>query len=80
VAAVIWVAPALVLARYGVLALASNFLVWRVLISFAVTLELGRWYGGASIFALVAMVAVLAYAFRTALGDGPAFGGATLAE
>ena len=79
-AAISGVAVALVLTRYGLLALASMILVAQVLFNFPVTLELGRWYSGASIFALVVAAVVLAYGFRTALGDRPAFGGATLAE
>ena len=71
---------ALVLTRYGLLALSSMVLVAQVLFAFPVTLELGRWYGGASIFALVVVAVVLAYGFRTALGDQPAFGRATRAE
>jgi hypothetical protein len=64
---------ALVLTRYGLLALASLILVAQVLFNFPVTLELGRWYAGASIFALAVMAVMLAYGFRTALGDRAAF-------
>ena len=79
-AAISGVAVAFVITRYGLLALASAMLVAQVLLNFPVTLDLGRWYAGASIFALVVVAMVLAYGFRTALGDRSAFGGATRAE
>jgi hypothetical protein len=74
------VLPAVVLARYGVLALAAMTVAQQLLLRFPLTLELGRWYGRGSMFVLAVLAAMLVYGFRTALGGRPAFAARALAD
>jgi serine/threonine-protein kinase len=70
----------LVLIRFGLLALATNFVFFQVLETFPLTTSGSAWYSGISLVGIAVMAAIAFYAFHTSLGGAPVFGGAVLEE
>ncbi|HYB54170.1 MAG TPA: serine/threonine-protein kinase [Thermoanaerobaculia bacterium] len=66
--------------RFGLLSLAVYYLAGHFLSEFLFPLDLSRWYGGREVVLLLLLAGIAVYAFRTALGGKPAFGGAALEE
>ena len=60
--------------RFGLLAAVTQFYVWGLLIFFPVTTDLGAWYAGGGVTALLVFAALTAFAFTTSLGGRPALG------
>jgi hypothetical protein len=60
--------------RFGPLALATTWFVFTLVSNMPITLRLSYWYAGRSIFALLFIVALALFAFRTALAGRPIFG------
>ena len=60
-----------VLVRYGLLAVASGTFAASLLASFVAMGDTSKWYAPMSIFAGLMLVALLLYAFRTAIGTRP---------
>jgi uncharacterized membrane protein (DUF441 family) len=59
--------------RFGVLAFVIYPLVTGALASFPLTTDFSTWYAGSTIFALAVVLALTAYAFRTAVAGRPLF-------
>jgi hypothetical protein len=66
--------------RFGLLALAVNFLFYFALTYSPVTLQFGSWYAVNILVALLSMIVLILYAFRIALGGRPALGGSLLQD
>jgi serine/threonine-protein kinase len=64
--------------RFGIVALAVNFLSRGLLVFSPFTLNFSRWYAGRSLLVLLILVGLAVYGFRASLGGKPAFGDATL--
>jgi hypothetical protein len=62
-----------VLLRYGLLAVLAAAFAYEIAVVFPITADFSAWYSGASIFALLSVAAVAAYAFQTALAGRPLF-------
>jgi serine/threonine-protein kinase len=67
------------LVRFGLLAAVVQFYVWGLLIFFPVTADLGAWYAGAGLTALLVLAALALFGFFTALAGRPAPGRLDLA-
>jgi predicted Ser/Thr protein kinase len=67
-----------VMLRFGLVALIASSFVFEMLLLFPITPDFSVWYGGASLFALLSMAAVAAYAFHSSLAGHPLFGDADL--
>ena len=67
-----------VLLRFGLLALAVAQFVFLLLESFPFTMDFSLWYAGRSLFALLIILGLAFYGFRTALAGQPIFGSAAL--
>jgi hypothetical protein len=67
-----------VLLRFGLLALAVAQFTFSLLASFPYILGFSRWYAGRSLFALLVILALAFFGFRTALAGQPIFGSAAL--
>jgi hypothetical protein len=61
------------LIRFGVLALVISPVATYTLTRFPVTTDFSTWYAGSTIFALAVVLALTAYAFRTAVAGRPLF-------
>ena len=70
----------MLIARFGLLAAVVQFYVWGLLIFFPVTVDLGAWYAGAGVTAILVLAALTLFGFTTALAGRPAFGRATFEE
>ncbi len=70
----------LVMIRFGLLALVTNFMVYFVLQRFPLTTQGSAWYAGISLTGILLIAALSFYAFYTSLGGRPVFGGAVLEE
>jgi eukaryotic-like serine/threonine-protein kinase len=70
----------LVMIRFGLLALVTNFVVFSILQRFPLTTQGSVWYAGISMFGILLMAAITLYSFYTSLGGRPIFGGAVLEE
>jgi hypothetical protein len=67
-----------VMLRFGLLALIASSFVYVLLILFPITADFSAWYAGASLFAVLGVAAIAAFAFRTSLAGRPLFGDAEL--
>jgi serine/threonine-protein kinase len=59
--------------RFGILAIIADFVTTAVLIEFPVTTDFSTWYAGSTIFAFAVVLALTAFAFRTAMAGRPLF-------
>jgi hypothetical protein len=64
----------LLLVRVGLLAAVTQFYVFGLFIFFPVTGDLGAWYAGAGVTALLVLAALTLFGFTTALAGRPALG------
>ncbi len=77
-AVVVAVLSLTVLLRFGLLALVAAQYIFMIFESFPLTLNFSLWYAGRSTFALVVIVGLAFFGFRTALAGQPIFGSAVL--
>jgi hypothetical protein len=63
----------IILFRFGLVTYVAAVYVVNVLVQFPLTLDFSSWYIGDSIFVLVALAALAAWAFRTALAGRSVF-------
>ena len=66
------------LLRFGLLALTATAFVYELLILFPITADFSAWYAGASMFAVLTVVAAGAFAFHTSLAGRSLLGDADL--
>jgi hypothetical protein len=59
------------LLRFGLFAAVAGIFVSRFFVTFPVTFDFSAWYIGASLTALVAVLALAVYGFHTALAGRP---------
>jgi hypothetical protein len=71
---------ALVLVRFGLLALAAEWFFFSALQSLPIAPDLGAWYAGHALLALGLLATAAAVAFHVSLAGRPAFGGRPLEE
>jgi hypothetical protein len=64
--------------RFGLVALIAAFFVNVLLLLFPITSDFSVWYAGASLFALLSVAVMAAFAFRNSLAGRPLFGDAEL--
>jgi hypothetical protein len=62
-----------VMLRFGLVALIASSFALELLIMFPITADFSVWYAGASLFALLSVAAMAAFAFRTSLAGRPLF-------
>ncbi|HLM00771.1 MAG TPA: serine/threonine-protein kinase [Pyrinomonadaceae bacterium] len=67
-------------ARFGVLAMASGFVFYHLIVFYPVTTELSAWYAGDFILCALALLALAFYGFYTSLAGQPIFEGKLLAD
>jgi hypothetical protein len=67
-----------VMLRFGLLALIASSFVFELLLLFPITPDFSVWYGGASLFALLSVAALAAFAFHSSLAGRPLLGDADL--
>jgi hypothetical protein len=67
-----------VMLRFGLLALIASAFVYVLFVLFPITADFSVWYAGASLFAVLTVAAVAAFAFRASLAGRPLFGDAEL--
>jgi serine/threonine-protein kinase len=60
--------------RFGLVALAASSFVYVLLILFPITADFSAWYAGASLFALLSVAAMAAFALHASLAGRPLFG------
>jgi hypothetical protein len=68
----------LLLVRVGLLAAVAQIYVFGLFVFFPVTGDLGAWYAGAGVTALLVLAALTLFGFTAALGGRPALGKAAL--
>ncbi|HEX8369643.1 MAG TPA: hypothetical protein VF604_13950, partial [Pyrinomonadaceae bacterium] len=66
--------------RFGVLAMASGFVFYHLIVFYPVTTELSAWYAGDFVLSVIALAALAIYGFYTSLAGQPIFQGNLLAE
>jgi predicted Ser/Thr protein kinase len=64
--------------RFGLVALIASFFVVVLMQMFPLTADFSVWYAGASLFALLSVAALAAFAFHASLAGRPLFGDAEL--
>jgi predicted Ser/Thr protein kinase len=64
--------------RFGLVALIASFFVVVLMQMFPLTADFSVWYAGASLFALLGVAALAAFAFHASLAGRPLFGDAEL--
>jgi serine/threonine-protein kinase len=67
-----------VMLRFGLLALAAASFAYVLLILFPITADFSVWYAGVSLFAVIGVAAIAAFAFHNSLAGRPLFGDADL--
>jgi serine/threonine-protein kinase len=72
--AILYAAFAWLIVRFGLLAAVAQFYVWGLFIFFPITMDLGAWYAGAGVTALMVFAAITAFGFTSALGGRQALG------
>jgi serine/threonine-protein kinase len=75
--AVIATAMILILTRFGLLPMIVSLAVGDILLSFPKTTDVSAWYFGSTLFGVVTVLALTAYAFHTALAGRRVFQEAT---
>ncbi len=73
--AAVMAVPIFVLMRFGLVALAANMICFGVLLEFPLVLSPGHWAFPGSAFVVALLLAVAAWALRTAVGPQALFGG-----
>ncbi len=67
-----------VMLRFGLLALMASSFVYVLCVVFPITSDFSVWYAGTSIFAMLAVALVAAFAFHASLAGRPLFGDADI--
>ncbi|HEX9961855.1 MAG TPA: serine/threonine-protein kinase, partial [Pyrinomonadaceae bacterium] len=67
-------------ARFGVLAMASGFVFYHLVVFYPVTTELAAWYAGDFVVCAIVLSALATYGFHTSLAGQPVFQGKLLAD
>ena len=67
-----------VMLRFGLVALIASSFVYELLLLFPITADFSVWYAGVSLFALLSVAAMAAFAFQTSLAGRRLFGDAEL--
>ena len=67
-----------VMLRFGLVALSASSFVYVLLLLFPITADFSAWYAGTSLFALLSVAAIAAFALHTALAGRPLFDEAEL--
>jgi predicted Ser/Thr protein kinase len=67
-----------VMLRFGLVALIASSFVFELLLLFPITPDFSVWYAGASLFALLCVAAMAAFALHASLAGRPLFGDAQL--
>jgi hypothetical protein len=60
--------------RFGLVALIASSFVYELLLLFPITADFSVWYAGTSLFALLSVAAIAAFAFHSSLAGRPLFG------
>jgi hypothetical protein len=63
-----------VMLRFGLVALFASAFAYEATIMFPITSDFAAWYSGTSLFALLTLAAIAAYACHSALAGRPLFG------
>jgi hypothetical protein len=63
-----------VMLRFGLVALMASSFVLELLVMFPITADFSVWYAGTSLFALLSVALLAAFAFHTSLGGRSLFG------
>jgi predicted Ser/Thr protein kinase len=63
-----------VMLRFGLVALIASSFVYELLLLFPITADFSVWYAGTSLFALLSVAAIAAFAFHSSLAGRPLFG------
>jgi len=66
-----FLAALLILTRFGLLPMMVGILVSSILPSFSMTTDFSVWHSGGTMFAMVTVLALTAYAFHTARAGRP---------
>lgn len=69
-----------VLIRFGLLALATSWLLFFLILFTPITLRLSHWYAGRSLFVLLFIAGLATFGFRKALAGQSAFGNLALED
>ncbi len=77
---IFFILAVIVMIRFGLLALVTNFMVYFILQAFPLTTQGSAWYAGISLTGILLIAALTLYAFYTSLGGRPIFGRAVLEE
>jgi len=67
-----------VMVRFGLVALIASAFAFDLLLIFPITADFSVWYAGASLFAVLSVAAMAAFAFHSSLAGRPLFGDAEL--
>jgi serine/threonine-protein kinase len=67
-------------ARFGVLAMASGFVFYHLVVFYPITTELSAWYAGDFVLCVIALSALSIYGFYTSLAGQPIFQGSLLPD
>jgi predicted Ser/Thr protein kinase len=62
--------------RFGLVALIASSFVYELMLMFPITADFSNWYAGVSLFALLSVAAMAAFALQTSLAGQPLFGDA----
>jgi len=60
--------------RFGLVALIASFFVFEFLLMFPITADFSSWYAGTSLFAVLSVALLAAFAFHSSLAGRPLFG------
>ncbi|HEX8249703.1 MAG TPA: serine/threonine-protein kinase [Pyrinomonadaceae bacterium] len=66
--------------RFGVLAMASGFVFYHLMVFYPITMEISAWYAGDFVLCVIALAALAIYGFYTSLAGQPIFQGNLLAD
>jgi hypothetical protein len=64
--------------RFGLVALIASSFVYELMLMFPITADFSAWYAGVSLFALLSVAAMAAFALQTSLAGQRLFGDAEL--
>jgi hypothetical protein len=67
-----------VMLRFGLVALIASAFVFELLVLFPLTADFSAWYAGASLFAVLGVAAMAAFALHASLAGRPLFGNSEL--
>jgi hypothetical protein len=80
IAGLSFAAIVIILLRFGLVALAISIFVVFLLPRVPITTDFSAWYAGSTLFTLLAVLALAAYAFHASLGGQKVFEGKLLED